>query len=191
MARSPSARALRACLVTLTVWLGACGGDAAPRTDDASAADTLTGDRPAGPTATASPAARPDPCTLLTAQEVQAATGVAASAGQASTSGGALVCTWTDAAGKSALVQVHAGPHRFEESRQVFEQVYDAASEPVPGLGEQAFYIGGMTASFPTGTVSALQRGTAISTQVMGMGLDPATLRSQTVELARATLAKL
>lgn len=195
MRLSRPARSLCLALAATPLLLAGCGGnDAEPAADADVTPDTLAMATPApgaAPSAAAPPAAQPDPCALLSPQEVQAATGVEAGTGQPSTSGGARVCTWTDASGKSALVQIHAGPHRYEESRQVFQQVYGAPAEPVVDLGEQAFYIGGMTASFPTGTVSALQRGTAISAQVMGAGLDAATLRSQTTDLARATLAKL
>jgi hypothetical protein len=177
----PRGRAALARTLLAAVLLAGCGGTDAPRGDE--------------PAATAAPPAPPaagarEVCGMLSVEEVSAATGVAGEC-QAATSGGAQVGTWTDASGKSAIVQVHQTAARYEESRQAFESLYGGTAEELPDVGDQAFVIGGRTGPMPTATVGALQGATPISVQVMAMGGDPATLREQAIALTRTVLARL
>lgn len=130
------------------------------------------------------------PCDLMSPQEISAAAGLADNTGEASVSGGAQVCTWTDANGKAAVVQVHASAARYEQSRAAFESFYGGQAETVD-IGDKAFFISGKTGPLPTATVSAQTGSATISVQVMEMNGDAAALRGAAEELARQMLRRL
>lgn len=183
----PRARTLSALALPLLLLLPACAsGDTAA---DATVDSTAAADVAAAPS-TPSAALR-DACTVLSAEEVSAAAGLGASTGQPSESGGAQVCTWMDANGKAAIVQLYATAARYEESRTAFESLYGGTAEALAGVADQAFYIGGRTGSIPTATVSVRKGRTAASVQVMAMSGDATGLRSQVMELTQQLVAKL
>lgn len=130
------------------------------------------------------------PCDLMSPQEISAATGLADNTGEASVSGGAQVCTWTDSNGKAAVVQLHASAARYEQSRAAFESFYGGQAENVD-IGDKAFFISGKTGPLPTATVSAQMGSATISVQVMEMNGDAAALRGAAEELARQMLRRL
>lgn len=179
-------RALRLTALVLPLALTACGGDAGEADETATATPDYT--TPAGDPAAAANAR--DACTLVTADEVSATTGISAE-GRASANGGAQVCTWTDTSGRSAVVQLHPTAARHDEARGAFASLYGSQGEDVHGLGDRAYYIAGATSSIPTATIGVLQGQHALSVQVMGMGQAPDALRTQAVELARAVAGKL
>ncbi|MCU0610436.1 MAG: DUF3558 family protein [Candidatus Eisenbacteria bacterium] len=166
-------------------FLMSCGGER-PATD-AQPAPQSSADRPAPAAVSAAPT---NPCTLISPEEAQAATGIAAE-GSSSTSGGAAVCSWIDATGKSAVVQIFPTASGYEVSRRAFESFYDATAEIVSGLGDEACYITGKTASVPTATFCVRKGSAAASVQVMTMGQDAAALKDQALALTRTLVAKL
>ena len=177
-----SARRAAAFLAALV--LAGCAGD-----DTADTAATDVDARAEAPAAAAAPAGPTrDACTLVTREEVSAATGVDAE-GESSSSGSATVCTWQDAQGRSAILQVYGNPNEYERSRATFEDFYDAAADDVSGVGERAFYIAGKQAVFSVGTLSAAEGGTAITVQVMSPTSED--LREPASALARTVLEKL
>lgn len=183
---SHTARRRPILLAALLIPLAACGTDD-PRTEPGQPA----ADVPAAPASAEGAAAPRDACELMSPGEVSAAAGIGEATGQSSTSGGAQVCTWTDANGRSAILQVYPTAARYEESRQAFQSLYGGQAEDVSGIGDRAFYIGGRTGPVPTASVSAVEGGTAISAQVMGMNEDAESLRSGALELAQRALQKL
>lgn len=161
-----------------------------------------TGDKPAPQSSAPSrPAAAPqapretshaprNPCDMIDAGELQTATGIVAT-GQSSKSGNASVCTWSDPGGAIAIVQIYPTVSSYETSRIAFESLYGGSAENTEGLGDAAFYIGGMTASLPTATVSVRKGELAASIQVMGMGQDQGTLKDRALALTRTVADKL
>ena len=152
---------------------------------------------PAGTTATATSTPSPAPvavasrdaCAVISAEELKTATGIDAE-GKSSKSGGADVCTWMGADGKSAIVQLYSHQSDYEDSREAFEGLYDTKSEPLAGVGDNAFYISGTTGPFNTATISAMKGSQAVSVQIMGMG-DMAELKENATALSRLLLEKL
>jgi hypothetical protein len=178
----------RAAALLLPLLLAACGGDA----DETAAGDAAAPPLAEAAAPPAAPAAGPqDPCTLIDPGNVSAATGLGPVTGQPSTSGGAAVCTWTDAEGKSAIAQVFPSADGYQQSRQAFESLYGATAEELEGIADQAYYIGGTTGPVPTATVGALKGQTAASFQVMAMNADTTDLRSAALELAQRTLQQM
>ncbi|MBN1425719.1 DUF3558 family protein [Candidatus Fermentibacteria bacterium] len=182
---------LCATVICLAV-LAACSGD---KPDPQSQAAP----RPAAESAprAAAPAAPPEtlqtprtPCEMINAQELLAATGITAP-GESSRSGNASVCTWSDPTGAIAIVQLYPTAVSYESSRTAFESLYGGKSENVDGLGDAAFYIGGMTASLPTATISVRKGELAASIQVLGAGQDPGTLKDRALALTRTVTGKL
>lgn len=171
-----------ACLVTSLSLACSSGGDA-PQGEAASATTT------AAPTTATAQAG--DPCLLLSADAVGAIAGLTGAKGVASKSGGADVCTWSDASGTSAVVQIFPASRTYDEIRDVFQSFYESDVEAIADLGDQAFHVGGRTASMPTATVGARKGSTLVSTQLMALGGDDATLRGQALDLARAVLDAL
>jgi hypothetical protein len=174
--------------------LAACGGgdaaeDAAPDAP-AAAADGAAAPQAASPAAPA-PGDAPDPCALMSPGEVQAAAGVEAAEGNATTSGGASVCTWTDASGRSAVVQVHPTADWYDRSKDAFELQYGGTAEDALGIGDDAYRITGTTGPLPTATVGVRRGTTSATVQVMAMDGAPPTLESQALELARLLAQKL
>jgi hypothetical protein len=190
---APAVSVVRAAAFLLFLLLPACSrGDEGAEVNRATDATTTQPVPAAGAAASAGPLARiQDPCTLMSSEEVGAAAGMRSSTGQRSTSGGAQVCTWTDADGKSAVVQIYPSAERYDQSRTAFESLYGGAAEEVQGVAEQAFYIGGRTGGIPTATVSARKGPTALSVQVMEMNGEPETLRGQALELMQRMAQKL
>jgi hypothetical protein len=177
---------LQAAVAAGLVPLLAAWGDTAdrPAVDDAASQADAPANRP---TMAAAPR---DACALASVDEVRTATGIDGS-GASSTSGGAEVCTWSDATGRTAIVQLYPTVDRYESSRQAFQSLYGGTAENLTGIGEEAFYIGGATSSIPTATVSARRGGSAVSVQVMGMNQQPAELREQALALTRTVLSRL
>jgi hypothetical protein len=132
-----------------------------------------------------------DPCALVSADEINAATGMTSTGGNPSMSGGAAVCTWVDVEARAAVIQVYGSTSRYEESRAAFESMYESPAESVADLGDRGFFIAGRTGPVPTGTTSFVKGSTAASVQVMSMSADAQTLRSQTIALARLLAGKL
>ena len=188
MPLSPTLRA-RACAITIPLLLiVACSGK-----EPAPQAQAIP--RPSAEQTQATPAApvvpsAPDPCAMISAAELQAATSIAAES-HSSMSGGARVCTWTDANGKSAIVQLYPTASGYEESRRAFESFYKATAETVAGLGDEACYIAGKTASMPTATFCVLKGSSSASVQVMSITEDLTALKPQALALAQKLAAKL
>jgi hypothetical protein len=172
----------------LALLLAGCGGDrdaGGAATDGAPPAEAPAATRDAPPAATAPT----DACTLASADEVRETAGVAGP-GVSARSGGASVCTWSDEAGRSAVVQLFRDPADFERAREAFEGMYGAAS-PLPGVGDDAFVLGGRTGPIPTATVAARAGDSVVSVQVMAMDGAEATLRDQAVALTRVVVGRL
>lgn len=146
---------------------------------------------PTTPLADAPPAqAKRDPCELISAADVKTATGIEAE-GKPSRSGGASVCTWMGADGKSAIVQIFPTEAHYDKAKSAFEAQYKGTSDAVQGMGDKAFVITGNTGPLPTATYVAQKGSTPISVQVMALGGDTSTLKSQAETLAQTVIGKL
>ena len=176
-------RLLRVAALALPLLLPAC-------TSGETAANTAAATDVAAAPST-SPASALDPCALLSADEVSAAAGIGTSTGESYTSGGAPVCSWTDASGKGAIVQLHPTVASYEESRMALESLYRGSAEELSGVADKAFYIGGQTQSVAIATVSVLKGQRAASVQVMAIRGDAGALRSQVMALTQLLLPKL
>lgn len=162
--------------------LTACGDQAEPVEDVPAEVATEPAPSPAPVVV------RRDACALLEADELAAVVGEV-QAGTPSSSGGAAVCTWSSATGRTVVLQAFPGPDAYDRSRETFESFYESTATAVTGLGDAAFFIGGRTSSMPTATVVArAPSGGVVSVQVMSMSGEPEALRAPAVELARAAL---
>lgn len=177
-------RAFACCLLLLALPLiAAC---AAEETEVAESPSPASAPAPAP---TPAQTAR-DVCAMVSADAVEAATGIKV-AGTKSTSGGAEVCTWITPSGKAAIVQVYPYASSYEQSREAFEGLYATDSKELQGLGDKAFAIAGKTGRIDTATVTTAKGTTPISVQVMEAGRDAATLESEATALARVVLDAL
>jgi Protein of unknown function (DUF3558) len=123
-----------------------------------------------------------DPCSLLTAAEIEQATGVANVVGTSTPMlnfvGG---CSWTgDDNTFGATITVSATP-----DTQTLWQLYtsDAASEALPGIGDGAIFY--------RGAVLVLKGGTIVTTAAGPFLADEATRKASSIELARVIAGKL
>ena len=186
MPLSPTLRRRLVAAAVLPV-LAACGGD-----EQAADETAVVADDPDAVAVSEAPTGGPqDPCVLIQPGDVSAAAGLGESTGQPSTSGGAKVCTWTDAEGMTAVVQMFPGPERHPQARQAFEALYGRPADDLEGMDFEGYFIPGRTGSIPTATVGARKGGTAASFQVMSMTADTADLRSGAMELAQRTMQGL
>lgn len=189
----PLSPTLRRRLVAAAVLplLAACGGGEEAADETAVPADDPGAAVVTEAPATAAAAGPQDPCVLIQPGDVSAAAGLGESTGQPSTSGGAKVCTWTDADGMTAVVQMFPGPERHPQARQAFEALYGRPADDLEGMDFEGYFIPGRTGSIPTATVGARKGQTAASFQVMSMTADTADLRSGAMELAQRTMQGL
>ena len=174
--------------VALLLVSGCAGEQASPAPADQAVTTTASTNEPPAAVPVA-PAASRDVCAMISADELKTATGIEGNAAP-SKSGGADVCTWTSARGKSAIVQVYPTSSAYENSRSAFEGLYNAKSEDLTGIGDKAFFIAGKTGPFDTATISATKGTGVVSVQVMGMG-DSAAFRNEATELTKVVLGKL
>ena len=168
--------------------LSACKKEAPPAAPE----DEVEAQAPSAEAApqAAARAAAVDPCSLLTADELVASLGEAVQA-EHSTSGGAQVCTWTAPSGRSVIVQFFSSTSDFDASKQTLERFYEGTALAVPGLGEQAFSIGGKTGPFATASVSATKSGRFVIVQVMDPAASLETLQPEALDLTKPVLTRI
>ena len=197
---------LASLLVVLLVVLAACSG-ASPGTGGGStpaggATTTPTEAAPAGGGPGASDAvgqAKPDPCTLLTPDEVKAAIGADVDKGQLdpiSSQPGGLTsffkayCTWTplkrDTIFRNVTVVIHG---KGADVVQAYDSTRSAANAaPLPGVGDDAYILHGSQAG-DNYAVQMKKDPWYIEINVSGADLVPTD--AQLTELAKAVAGRL
>jgi hypothetical protein len=167
----------RSFLLLAALLTAACAGDEAGAGGSAGSSAA----------AAAVPAPPRNVCTMITAQELQAATSLSGQ-GQSSRSGSADVCTWL-AGEAAAIVQVHGSAVEYDTARAAFQELYGGTALDVAGIGDRAFYIEGKTSNIATSTLTSQRGATPVTVQILG-GAD-STRRRRVEALARLAVGKL
>jgi len=176
--RTPSSLVATALGGVLALALAGCGAAATPN-PVAPAASTAPGAAPSaavaagGGSGSGTTAVPKDVCALLSAGELQSATGIAFDAGKSVAVTGGLGCEW-DA--KTGLVSVNV--FSLDHAQFVFNRDH-LQGKPVAGLGDEA-WAGGLSPA-----VSAAKGSLEIDVQVVALGM------ANDVTVAETALAKL
>ncbi|HEX8274975.1 MAG TPA: hypothetical protein VF615_20235 [Longimicrobiaceae bacterium] len=131
------------------------------------------------------------PCALLRAEEVGTIMGGGPLTGVPSTKEDVQDCTWMVGGGVAVIAEVRPDVARLESARRATEIVQRDEAQDLPGIGDEAFYVGGEAGPLAIATVGARKGSVAARVQVMSPEGDPVTLRNQAVELTRLLVPRL
>jgi hypothetical protein len=178
--RMPSGLAAGALGGILALALAGCGGAATPvPAAAASPAAATAGAASRGSGSSGGTGAMPkDVCALLSAGELQSATGITFDAGKSVAVTGGLGCEW-DA--KAGLVSVNV--FNLDHAQFVFTRDHLHAS-PVPGVGDEA-WAGGLSPA-----LSAAKGPLEIDVQVVAFGVPTDVIAAETA-LAKLVVSRL
>jgi hypothetical protein len=86
-------------------------------------------------------ASRPDPCTLVTADEAEAILGVAVKPSKLQGMSSAAGCQYIAPSAESVTIQVHYGLGAdYDNYVKTAEESFSSKAQPVPGVGEKAVF---------------------------------------------------
>jgi hypothetical protein len=126
--------------------LAACGGDNEESTPAAQQTQAPAGTQ--APAATSQPAAGElDPCALLAKADAEGILGTSLGEPERQTVGPFEGCVYSDEAGAYLQLQVSSDVYTqstFDEAMKAAADQLDVEAEPVPGLGDSAYWLGGV-----------------------------------------------